>query len=218
MKTIASALWHLLLSPLVSAILFFGVCPLIQHLLFHLWGLLSRLSSFAILPSDIYHSSFMVYSPLWCLLFHLWGLPLCLPAFTILSFSLFSDIYRPAFRCLPLRHPADSALPSDVCYSTFWVFLSAFRRLLFYPSPYSSTFTVLPSGVYLSAIQRILRSPPMSAILFFGVYPPYPMFAVPSFIICYSPFRHLLFRLRRCRLLFSFCGHSFKNPPTYAHA
>lgn len=165
LKTIASALWHLLLSPPAFAILFFGVCPLIQHLLFHLL--------------------------------------VCCPIFHHLLFSL------PAFTI----HPLWFTLPSGVCYSTFWVFLSAFRRLLFCPSPYSPTFTVLPSGVYLSAIQRILLSPPMSAILFFGVCHPYPVFAVPSSGICYSPFRHLLFRL-----LFSFCGHSFKNPPTYAHA
>lgn len=76
---------------------------------------------------------------------------------------------------------ASSALPSGVCYSTFWVFLSAIRRLLFCPSPYSPTFTVLPSGVYLSAIQRILLSPPMSAILFFGVCHPYPTLAIPPF-------------------------------------
>lgn len=111
-------------------------------------------------------------APLRRLLFHLLGFPLCHPAFTILSFSLFSDIYRPAFRCLPLRHPADSALPSDVCYFVF-------RGL-----------------------------PPLSNTCYSTFW-----FAVPSFIICYSPFRHLLFRL-----LFSFCGHSFKNPPTYAHA
>ncbi len=162
MKTIASALWHLLLSPLVSAILFFGVCPLIQHLLFHLWGLLSRLSSFAILPSDIYHSSFMVYSPLWCLLFHLWGLPLCLPAFTILSFSLFSDIYRPAFRCLPL--PILRHLPS--CLPVFTSppssgFCAPLRCLLFCFSvstplircllSHLSSFAILPSGICYSA-------------------------------------------------------------------
>ena len=84
---------------------------------------------------------------------------------------------------------ASSALHYGVCYSTFWVFLSAFRRLLFI------LYGLLPLWCLL--------------FCFSG--------SAPSSDVCCPIFRHLLFRLRRCRLLFSFCGHSFKNPPTYAH-
>ena len=123
LKTIASALWHLLLSPLVSAILPFG---------------------FASPTSGVYY---FILLPI------LRHLPSCLPVFTSPPSSGFCAPLRCLLFCF-----SGSAPSSNTCYSTFW-------------------------------------------------------FAVPSFIICYSPFRHLLFRLRRCRLLFSFCVIRSKIPP-----
>lgn len=96
LKTIASALWHLLLSPTAFAIPPFG---------------------FSSLPSGVYHSSFMVYSPLWCLLFYLLG-------FASLPSGVCYFILLPILRHLPSCLPVFTSPPSSG-------FCSPLRCLLF---------------------------------------------------------------------------------------